>query len=428
MSSSIQLQIPKLSKDNYENWCIQMKALFGSQDIWEIVTDGYVEPTMEEEALYTANQRAVLKNQKKKDKKALFLVYQGLDESTFERVTEATTCKQPWEILSTIFKGVDRVKKVRLQTFRAEFETSHMKEDCWSKPVDQDEHSNYAEASNHEKEDSTLLLVQEEAYDQHDVWYLDSSASNHMCGKKELFVELAEDALGNVSLGDSLKVPVKGEEHKVYRLKKALYELKQAPRAWNARIDSYLQENGFAQCPYEHTVYIKKNAHGDILIACLYVDDLLFTGNRQAMFEEFKHAMFNEFEMTDGRLMSFFLGIEVKQQVDGIYISQKKYAKELLKKFKMADCNAVNTPVATGLKLTKEGEGRSVDSTLFKSLIGSLRYLTITRPDIVYSIGLLSSNDKVKTAPGFNAFSLGLVFNQLGPEPHKTKISSVKPC
>ena len=91
-----------------------------------------------------------------------------------------------------------------------------------------------------------------------------------------------------------------------------------------------------------------------MLIACLYVDDLLFTGNNQPMFDEFKKAMFKEFEMTDGGLMSFFLGIEVKQQHGGIYISQKKYAKELLEKFKMTDCNAVNTHVATGLKLTKK--------------------------------------------------------------------------
>ena len=114
MATTIQPQIPRLSKDNYENWCIQMKALFGSQDLWEIVTDGYVEPTMEQEAAYTADQRTVLKDQRKKDKKALFLVYQGLDESTFEWIAEATTCKQAWEILSTIFKGVDHVKKVHL--------------------------------------------------------------------------------------------------------------------------------------------------------------------------------------------------------------------------------------------------------------------------------------------------------------------------
>jgi hypothetical protein len=83
--------------------------------------------------------------------------------------------------------------------------------------------------------------------------------------------------------------------------------------------------------------------------------------------------------MTDNGLMSYFLGIEVKQENDGIFISQKKYMREILKKFKMDSCNAVNTPVATGLKLSKEGEGKSVDSTMYKSLVGSLRYLTMTR-------------------------------------------------
>ncbi|KAF8409152.1 hypothetical protein HHK36_005225 [Tetracentron sinense] len=124
--------------------------------------------------------------------------------------------------------------------------------------------------------------------------------------------------------------------------------------------------------------------------ACLYVDDLLFTGNSQEMFDKFKHAMFKEFEMTDYGLMSYFLGIEVRQQADCILISQKRNAMELLKKFRLDGCNTVSTPVAMGSKLTKEGEGKTVDSTLFKSLIGSLRYFTITRPDIVYGVGLLS--------------------------------------
>ena len=69
---------------------------------------------------------------------------------------------------------------------------------------------------------------------------------------------------------------VEGEEDKVYHLKKALYGLKQAPQAWDSHIDNYFQGSGFVKCPYEHVVYIKKKAHGEILIACLYVDDLLF--------------------------------------------------------------------------------------------------------------------------------------------------------
>jgi hypothetical protein len=96
-------------------------------------------------------------------------------------------------------------------------------------------------------------------------------------------------------------------------LTKALYGLKQAPRAWNTRIDKYFHENGFEKCPYEHSLYMKQDADGSILYVCLYVDDLIFTGNNPAMFEAFKKTMFQEFEMTDIGLMAHFLGIEVTQ-------------------------------------------------------------------------------------------------------------------
>ncbi|XP_020258582.1 uncharacterized protein LOC109834991 [Asparagus officinalis] len=134
---------------------------------------------------------------------------------------------------------------------------------------------------------------------------------------------------------------------------------------------------------------MKRNHKGEFLIICLYVDDLLYTGSSTEMLAEFKTTMFNEFEITDNGLMSYFLGIEVKRQQEGIFISQKKYMKEILEKFKN-ECNPVNTPVAIGMKLSREGDGRFVDSILFKSLVGSLRYLTITRPDIAYGVGLVS--------------------------------------
>ncbi|KAA8549872.1 hypothetical protein F0562_001556 [Nyssa sinensis] len=120
--------MPRLSKDNYENWSIEIKALFGSQDLWELVTDGYMEPTLQKEVAYTADEKKALKEQRKKDKKALFLLYQGLDESTFEKVAKATNSKQASEILATIFQGVDRVKRIHLQNLRGEFKALHMKE------------------------------------------------------------------------------------------------------------------------------------------------------------------------------------------------------------------------------------------------------------------------------------------------------------
>ncbi|KAH9719925.1 hypothetical protein KPL70_005931 [Citrus sinensis] len=90
------------------------------------------------------------------------------------------------------------------------------------------------------------------------------------------------------------------------------------------------------QCPYEYALYVKEKA-GDILIVCLYVDDLIFTGSNPSLFEEFKRVMIKEFEMTDIGLMAYYLGIEVKQKEEDIFISQESYAKEILKKFKMND-------------------------------------------------------------------------------------------
>jgi len=100
--------------------------------------------------------------------------------------------------------------------------------------------------------------------------------------------------------------------------------------------------------------------------------------------------MSQEFEMIDLRLMSYYLGIEVKQMEEGIFISQENYAKEVLKKFNMSGCNPVNTPVECNIKLFRNDGGEMVNPTLFRSLVGSLRYLTCTRPDICYGVGLVS--------------------------------------
>ena len=122
----------------------------------------------------------------------------------------------------------------------------------------------------------------------------------------------------------------KSHEEKVLNLKKALYGLKQAPKAWNSRIDTYFKANGFMQCPYEHALYVKKK-NKDILFVSLYVDDLIFIESNPQIFEEFKQAMILEFEMTDLGLMSYFLDLEVKQNNEGIFISQEAYAKKILK-------------------------------------------------------------------------------------------------
>ena len=117
-----------------------------------------------------------------------------------------------------------------------------------------------------------------------------------------------------------LRYKVKEEEDKVLKLKKALYGLKQAPRARYSHIDKYFLENNFTKCPHEHALYFKLN-DGDLLIVCIYVDDLIFTGSNPSMFEEFKKAIIKLFELTDIGLMSYYLGLEVTHTKDGIFIS-----------------------------------------------------------------------------------------------------------
>ncbi|KAD2805945.1 hypothetical protein E3N88_39322 [Mikania micrantha] len=181
----------------------------------------------------------------------------------------------------------------------------------------------------------------------------------------------------------------KGEEHKVCKLKKALYGLKQAPRAWFKRIEGYFLREGFMKSQYDHTLFIKKE-HKDVVIVSLYVDDLIYTGNNRELCESFKCSMMSEFEMSDLGKMRYFLGVEVDQNKYGIQMHQKKYAKEIIEMFNMWEVNGVNNPIVPGALVTKTGDKNKVDESLYKSLVGSLMYLTVTRPDLMYAVCFVS--------------------------------------
>ncbi|KAG6485542.1 hypothetical protein ZIOFF_054102 [Zingiber officinale] len=120
------VSLPQLTKVNYENWRIQMKALLGSVDCWEVAQEGFEEP--ESTVGYSAAQNKVLKETRSKDKTALYMLFRAVDESGFEKIVNATTSKEAWDILETAYKGADRVKQVRLQTLRNELEGMKMKE------------------------------------------------------------------------------------------------------------------------------------------------------------------------------------------------------------------------------------------------------------------------------------------------------------
>jgi hypothetical protein len=177
-----------------------------------------------------------------------------------------------------------------------------------------------------------------------------------------------------------------GEEHKVLKLTKALYGLHQAPRAWNQKLDDELGILGFVKCPSDHAIYCRGEG-GNRLIVGVYVDDLIITGAGINSILEFKQQMADVFKMSDLGLLSYYLGIEVKQSEKGIALSQGNYARKILEKGRLQGCNPCQIPMQANLKLSKESSSAKVDATEYRSLVGSLRYLVHTRPDLAFSVG-----------------------------------------
>jgi len=116
----VPFQVPMVNKSNYDNRSMKMKALLGTQDVWEIIEKGHTKP---------GNKGSLSQNQRDdlRDKKAFYLIYQGLDDNSFEKVSKGNSAKEAWEKLQTTYKGVNPVKKVCLKTLRAKFKTLHMK-------------------------------------------------------------------------------------------------------------------------------------------------------------------------------------------------------------------------------------------------------------------------------------------------------------
>ncbi|GJX20597.1 putative ribonuclease H-like domain-containing protein [Tanacetum coccineum] len=166
---------------------------------------------------------------------------------------------------------------------------------------------------------------------------------------------------------------------RVYKVEKALYGLHQAPRAWYETLSTYLLGNGFQRGQIDKTLFIKS----DILLVQVYVDDIIFGSTRKEMCTEFEMMMHKKFQMSYMGELTFFLGLQVKQKEDGIFISQDKYVTEILKKFGFSDVKTASTPMETHKPLLKDADGEDIDEHMYRSMIGSLMYLTSSRPDIM---------------------------------------------
>ncbi|GKD81770.1 retrovirus-related pol polyprotein from transposon TNT 1-94 [Tanacetum coccineum] len=173
----------------------------------------------------------------------------------------------------------------------------------------------------------------------------------------------------------------------VYRLKKALYRLKQAPKAWYDRLNAFLIKHDYTMRMVDNTLLTKKK-EPNLIIVQTYVDDIIFGSTCQEMCDDFAKIMHDEFEMSMMGGLNFFLGLQIKQLEDGIFFNQSKYIKEMLNKFVLEDSKPMKTLISMETKLTKDVEGESVDNTKYRGMIRSLLYLTASRPDIMFSVFL----------------------------------------
>ncbi|GJT31764.1 putative ribonuclease H-like domain-containing protein [Tanacetum coccineum] len=172
---------------------------------------------------------------------------------------------------------------------------------------------------------------------------------------------------------------------RVYKVEKALYGLHQAPRAWYETLSTYLLDNGFQRGKINKTLFIKRHK-GDILLVQVYVDDIIFGSTKKGLCIAFEKLMHEKFQMSSIGELTFFLGLQVKQKKDGIFISQDKYVDEILKKFGFTEVKTASTPMETQKPLLKDEDGEEVDVYMYRSMIGSLMYLTSLRPDIMFAV------------------------------------------
>lgn len=180
-----------------------------------------------------------------------------------------------------------------------------------------------------------------------------------------------------------------GESGLVCKLKKALYGLKQSPRAWFGRFSSVVKSFGMKQSNADHSVFFRTSGTKNIYLV-VYVDDIVITGNDLTGIQELKNHLFRQFQTKDMGKLRYFLGIEVAKSKDGISISQRKYALDILEEAHLTDCKPIDSPMDPNVKLLPNQGEPLEDQGKYRRLVGRLNYLTVTRPDISFAVSIVS--------------------------------------
>nr|GEW13469.1 retrovirus-related Pol polyprotein from transposon TNT 1-94 [Tanacetum cinerariifolium] len=201
---------------------------------------------------------------------------------------------------------------------------------------------------------------------------------------------------------------------KVYKVVKALYGLHQAPRAWYATLSTFLLKHGYKRGTINKTLFLKKNKR-DIILVQVYMDDIIFGSTKKAWCDKFEALMKEEFQMSAMGELTFFLGLQVQQRPDGIFINQDKYVQEILNKFDLGNVRTATTPYEAPKPKSKNESDSPVNIHLYRSMIGSLMYLTASRPDIMFAVSACSRNQVTPTT--LNLEAVKKIFKYLKGQP-----------
>ncbi|KAI3680226.1 hypothetical protein L2E82_50551 [Cichorium intybus] len=181
----------------------------------------------------------------------------------------------------------------------------------------------------------------------------------------------------------------KDDDTRVCRLRKSLYGLKQASRNWYHKFTNALLELGFTQSKADYSLFVYKQ-NNVFVAALIYVDDVIVVGNDMSMIQYTKAQLHERFSIKDLGTLKYFLGIEVARTKEGLVLSQRKYTLDILEDSGLQGCRPSGFPMEQNLKLDKGEEEQKVDANKYRRLIGRLLYLQATRPDITYSVNVLS--------------------------------------
>ncbi|GJX20632.1 retrovirus-related pol polyprotein from transposon TNT 1-94 [Tanacetum coccineum] len=171
----------------------------------------------------------------------------------------------------------------------------------------------------------------------------------------------------------------------VFRLKKALYSLKQAHRAWYDLLSKFLLSQKFVKGAVDLTLFTRKEGN-DLILVQIYVDDIFCASTNPIFCDKFAKLMSKRFKMSIIGQISFFLGLQISQSPRGILINQSKYALEMLKKYSFEKCDAVDILMVGQSKLDEDPNGTPVDPTRYQGMVRSLMYFTASRPDLVFAV------------------------------------------